>query len=441
MDEVVVDSARSPRARRSRFAIGVLLALFAGSVVGAGACRRHAPAPRGVDAAVATPLTPRKPGPPPPTTPKLEMPSLARTLSDSFASAAQAIRPCVVRLDVEGSGGEEPGHTRGPGSSRFLPPSFAHPLQRRVVGPRSSVLGTGSGVIIDAAGNILTNSHVVRGAEKVTIRLVDQRSFPGKVIGADPLTDVAVVRFETPPPDLIEARLGNSDRLRTGEWVIAIGSPLGMEQTVTAGIVSGVGETGSHFRFQSGERVRKYIQTDAEINPGNSGGPLVDLQGEVMGINTLINVGPGGSYGFAIPINEAFEVARVLVKEGRMRYPYIGVSVVNVSDAPRGLLVRAGKNTPVVGALAASVTPGGPAGRAGIAAGDIITRVAGLEIKTASDLLAAVSAQRIGDTVEVQVSRNGTARAGTIKIVEYERRSGRAGHRGARFVAVASPPR
>jgi S1-C subfamily serine protease len=369
------------------------------------------------------------------------MPSLARTLSDSFASAAQAIRPCVVRLDVEGSaGGDEPGHTRGPGPSSYLPRSFAHPLQRRVVGPRSSVLGTGSGVIIDTAGNILTNSHVVRGAEKVTIRLVDQRSFPGKVIGTDPLTDVAVVRFETPPPDLIEARLGNSDRLRTGEWVIAIGSPLGMEQTVTAGIVSGVGETGSHFRFQSGERVRKYIQTDAEINPGNSGGPLVDLEGEVMGINTLINVGPGGSYGFAIPINEAFEVARVLVKEGRMRYPYIGVSVVNVSDAPRGLLVRTGKTMPSAGALTASVSPGGPAGRAGIAAGDVITKVAGLEIKTASDLLAAVSAQKIGDTVSVEVMRNGTARAGNVTIVEYERR-GRAARRGARFVAVATPPR
>jgi S1-C subfamily serine protease len=214
-----------------------------------------------------------------------------------------------------------------------------------------------------------------------------------------------------------------------------------MEQTVTAGIVSGVGETGAHFRFQSGERVRKYIQTDAEINPGNSGGPLVDLQGEVMGINTLINVGPGGSYGFAIPINEAFEVARVLVKDGRMRYPYIGVSVVNVGDAPKGLLVRAGRNAPSVGALAASVTPGGPAGRAGIAAGDVITKVAGLEIKTAADLLAAVSAQKIGDTVAVEVLRNGNARLGNVRIVEYERRSSRAARRGGRFVVVASPPR
>jgi S1-C subfamily serine protease len=422
-----------------------MLALALGGAalsLGMGACRQPVHAPGRVDAAPAgTPsLTPRHPGPPPPTTPKLRMPSLARTLSDSFASAAQAIRPCVVRLDVEGpAGSDEPGHTRGPGASSYLPPSFAHPLQRRVAGSRSAVLGTGSGVIIDTAGNILTNSHVVRGAEKVTIRLVDQRSFPGKVIGADPLTDVAVVRFETPPPDLIEARLGNSDRLRTGEWVIAIGSPLGMEQTVTAGIVSGVGETGSHFRFQSGERVRKYIQTDAEINPGNSGGPLVDLEGEVMGINTLINVGPGGSYGFAIPINEAFEVARVLVREGRVRYPYIGVSVVNVSDAPRGLLVRAGKVAPASGAIAAAVTPGGPAGRAGIAAGDVITKIGGIEVRTAAELLAAVSAQRIGDTVAVEVLRNGTARAGNVTIVEYERRYGRAARRGARFVAVATP--
>lgn len=409
------------RRARSRGAEGLVgrILLVASLAAAPGACHRPMgviePEPEPATTFATVAMTPRRSGPPAPTTPKVEPPSQARTLSDAFASAAKAIRPCVVRLDVEGAPGKSSGE--------------------RDAGP---IQGTGSGVLLDESGNILTNSHVVRGAEKVTIRLVDQRTFAGKVIGADPLTDVAVVRFEEPPPGLIQARIGNSDRLRTGEWVIAIGSPLGMEQTVTAGIVSGVGETGSHFRFQSGERVRKYIQTDAEINPGNSGGPLVDLEGEVVGINTLINVGPGGSYGFAIPINEASEVARVLVKEGRIRYPYIGVSVVSLSDAPKGLLEKAGKNKPREGAIAAAVTVGGPAGRAGIAVGDVITKVAGRPIKSAGDVVAAVTAQKIGDTVEVEVMRNGSARSESVTIVEYERRARRSSFRGARFVVVAS---
>src|SRR5262249_39106975 len=157
------------------------------------------------------------------------------------------------------------------------------------------VHGTGSGIIVDEAGDILTSSHVVRDFQKVTIQLPDERSFAARVVGTDPLTDVGVVRIEKAPSGLVAARLGDSDKLRIGEWALAVGSPLGLDQTVTVGIISGVGATGSHFRFESGERVRKYIQTDAKINPGNSGGPLVNLVGEVIGINTLINVGPGGS--------------------------------------------------------------------------------------------------------------------------------------------------
>ena len=238
---------------------------------------------------------------------------------------------------------------------------------------------------------MLTNGHVVRGARKVTIGLADQRKFAARVIGTDPLTDVGVVRFEKPPPGLVAARLGDSDRLRIGEWTIAVGSPLGMDQTVTVGIISGVGATGSHFRFESGERVRKYIQTDAKINPGNSGGPLVNLEGEVVGINTLINVGPGGSYGFAIPINQAWQVAGLLIKDGHVRYPYIGVAVSTLSDVPKALRDRVGTNLPPEGALVSSVAPGGPADGAGLAAGDVITKIAGRVVKTGSDVVAGIS--------------------------------------------------
>ena len=139
--------------------------------------------------------------------------------------------------------------------------------------PPSGLHGTGSGVFVDGAGDVLTNGHVVRGARKVTIELADQRKFAARVIGTDPLTDVGVVRFESAPSGLVAARLGNSTRLRIGEWTIAVGSPLGMDQTVTVGIISAVGATGSHFRFESGERVRKYIETDAKIKPGQLGRP------------------------------------------------------------------------------------------------------------------------------------------------------------------------
>ena len=192
-----------------------------------------------------------------------------------------------------------------------------------------------------------------------------------------------------------------------------------MDQTVTVGIISGIGATGNRFRFESGERVRKYVQTDAKINPGNSGGPLVNLEGEVVGINTLINVGPGGSYGFAIPIKQASQVADVLIKDGHVRYAYIGVSVSSVADVPKSVRARAGANLPAEGALVGAVAPGGPAEAAGIEAGDVITKVAGRPIKTGSDVVAVVSDQRIGGSVSVGISRDGRAHNVDVKVQDY----------------------
>jgi len=394
--------------------------LAAGALVTAAGCGRHLPTPHPAEAAPAlpAPTVPAADG----VTAKIRPSPVATALSDAFADAAAAIRPSVVRLDVEEtldpSDLKDADQTPEPDLPDFLQHFFGLGGKKRP-GHRVPVAGTGSGVIIDARGDILTNSHVVRGAEKVTIKLPDQRSFPGRVIGADPLTDVAVVRFEKTPPGLVAARLGDSTKLRAGQWIIAVGSPLGMDQTVTAGIVSGVGATGGHFRFESGERVRHYIQTDAEINPGNSGGPLVDLEGEVLGLKTILNVGPGGGYGFAIPVAQAAEVANTLIKEGRVRYPYIGLSVVALADLPPSLLDQLGPGLPRRGAIVATVALGGPAVTAGLKPGDIITKIAGRAIDTSGDVVGSVSAQHIGGEAAIDYVRGGAARATQIKIGEY----------------------
>jgi serine protease Do len=406
----------------------VAAGLGASAIAGAGCWGRSAPTPAAATTApAAAPLPPLPPSvrstpPSPPAsgvTPKVQPSREALALSDAFANAAAAIRPSVVRLDVEGLG--DPSSVAESGEHPPDKPDFLHRLLGRGQAPkhRVPIHGTGSGILLDGKGDILTNSHVVAGADKVTIKLSDQRSFIGRVIGTDPLTDVGVVKFEKAPAGLVAARLGDSDKLRIGQWIIAVGSPLGMAQTVTAGIVSGVGETGSDFRFISGERVRKYIQTDAEINPGNSGGPLVSLEGEVLGLNTLINVGPGGSYGFAIPINQVSRVAATLIKEGRVRYPYIGVSVVAVADIPDALREQLGQGLPQAGAIVASVAPGGPADAAGLKPGDIVTKVAGRPIKRSGDLVADISDQAIGGDVVVDYTRGANSGSLHVKVGEY----------------------
>jgi serine protease Do len=378
-----------------------------------GACNRAGGAPTG--GPVAPPATTAARTAAPGVSPKLEPTAEAQALSNAFAGAAKAIRSSVVRIDVEGIPPEALGEHALPPDM----PEFLRKFLEQEAPPQKELRGTGSGVIVDGAGDVLTNGHVVRHARKVTLELADQRKFAARVVGTDPLTDLGVVRFEKLPPDLVAARLGNSDHLRIGEWAIAVGSPLGMDQTVTVGIISGVGATGGHFHFESGERVRKYIQTDAKINPGNSGGPLLNLEGEVIGINTLINVGPGGSYGFAIPINQAWQVAGALIKEGRVRYPYIGLSVTSLSEVPANAPERIGTLLPAEGALVRGVAPGGPADGAGIEPGDVITKIGGRPVKTGGDVVASISDQRIGGAVSVDYSRDGRTHATVVKVVEY----------------------
>jgi Do/DeqQ family serine protease len=330
----------------------------------------------------------------------------------------------VVRIDVEieqarvaerDDGDDE----MAPFLRRFF--QFGPGMPEPSPGPQR---GTGSGVIMDARGSIVTNRHVVSGATRVKVTFTDGRDFTAKTVGTDAETDVAVIRLEKPPADLVAARLGDSDKLDVGEWVLAVGSPLGLDQTVTAGIVSGLGKVGRHVQM-SGGRVRHYIQTDAKINPGNSGGPLVNLSAEVVGINTLINTGPGGAYGFAIPINQVRMVATSLLKEGRVRYAYLGVLVGDLEALDPARKSALG---PVDhGALVNQVTPGGPAAKAGLQPGDVITDIDGRKMEAAGDVIDYVSTRAIGSRVNVALVRGGKPQKVSVELGELPSVDARAG--------------
>jgi serine protease Do len=357
-------------------------------------------------------------------TPKTQVPQEARSLSQAFASTAKALRPSVVRLDVELEGPKiRDRHMRSddvpPDMERFFEHFFGAPFDG-VPQPNAPGRGTGSGIVIDGSGDIITNSHVAERAAKVTVIFADGREFPAKVVGTDPKTDIAVVRIQNPPPNLVAARLGDSSSLEVGEWVLAIGSPLGLDQSVTAGIVSGKGRV-THNVHMSGERMREYIQTDAKINPGNSGGPLVNLQGEVIGINTLINVGPGGAYGFAIPINQARQIAQSIVTDGRVRHAWLGVSIGDVKDGSKlgddGEPEKGGKSgkvAPVKAAWINRVMPSSPADKAGVHVGDVITQIDSQRIDGAADVVDYVSSKKVGSKVTLAYLRDG--KTGNVQV-------------------------
>jgi serine protease Do len=377
------------------------------------------PAPAANEPSAAAPLQPSGP-----VTPRTEAPNEARVLSSAFSAVARALRPSVVRIDVEiaprvaqnGGGAEgDEDEQMAPFLRRFF--QFGPGMPEPSPGPQR---GTGSGVVMDARGDIITNRHVVSGATKVNVTFSDGREFAAKTLGTDAETDVAVIRLAEPPPDLVAARIGDSEKLEVGEWVLAIGSPLGLDQTVTAGIVSGKGKVGRHVQM-SGGRVRHYIQTDAKINPGNSGGPLVNLSSEVVGINTLINTGPGGAYGFAIPINQVRRVAESLMKEGRVRYAYLGVVVGEVSEMDAAAARAA---PPGTAALVSEVTPGGPAAKAGLRGGDFIIDLDGKKMDGAGDVIDYVSTRGIGAHVAVGVWRDGKRQAVDVVLGELPSQDG-----------------
>lgn len=276
------------------------------------------------------------------------------------------------------------------------------------VRPESQSLG--SGFIISRDGYILTNAHVVADADEIVVRLVDKREFPAKVIGADSSSDVALIQIDA--KDLPVVVLGSPDKLKVGEWVVAIGSPFGFDNSVTAGIVSAKGRT------LPAENYVPFIQTDVAINPGNSGGPLFNMDGEVVGINSQIYSRTGGFMGlsFAIPIDVAMDVQQQLRADGRVRRGRIGVAIQEITSA----LAESFGLPDTRGALVSTIEPGGPAEKAGVLQGDVIVRFDGKAIESANDLPRVVSATRPESTVKMRISRGGTERDLSITVGEWK---------------------
>jgi serine protease Do len=326
----------------------------------------------------------------------------SRGLPD-FADLVAAVGPAVVNVTVIERAGRNQQRAADPFGSDDDSDDPLSDFFRRFGIPRNNTprdtppsRGVGSGFIISPDGYILTNTHVVQNASKITVRLTDRREFDAKVIGTDERTDVAVIKIVA-KGDLPTVKLGDSDRLRPGQWVLAIGSPFTFENSVTAGVVSGTART-------VGEAYVPFIQTDVAVNPGNSGGPLFNLNGEVVGINSQIfsNTGSFAGISFAIPIDVAVGVKDQLIKSGHVVRGRIGVSVQPVTAA---LAENFGLDRPR-GAVVASVEPGSPADKAGIEAQDIILAVNGKQIELRDELPAVISAIRPGQTAQLDIWRD-----------------------------------
>jgi len=317
-----------------------------------------------------------------------------------FSALVAKQGPAVVRITVTQD--HEKVASRGfPGMPDLdqLPPWFRNlPMpQPPSEGPSR---GMGSGFIVSPDGVILTNAHVVDGADEVMVKLLDKREFKAKVLGVDKTTDIAVIKIDA--KDLPVVRIGNPETTRVGEWVVAIGAPYGLENTVTSGIVS------AKSRSLPGDAAVPFIQTDAAVNPGNSGGPLFNLKGEVIGVNSQIFSRSGGFQGlaFAIPIDVAMNVKDQLQQHGKVSHGRLGVSIqeVNQSLAETFGLPKPG------GALVGTVMKDGPAAKAGIEPGDVIVKFDGKEIAQSSDLPPLVASVKPGSTVPIEVWRNGKAK-------------------------------
>ena len=274
-------------------------------------------------------------------------------------------------------------------------------------GNKGDRAGSGSGVLVTPDGFILTNSHVVAGATRLEVATVEGRQLGARLVGDDPDTDLALVRVDA-AINLSAARLGDSKRLRRGQLVVAIGNPLGFESTVTTGVVSALGRS---LRSRTGRLIEDVIQTDAALNPGNSGGPLVSSQGEVVGINTAVILGAQGIC-FAVAANTAKFVLGELLRHGRVRRAYIGIAAQQIAVARR-LQLAAGL-TQTSAAVIASLEPGSPAALAGLMTGDMIVALDGHPITGADDLIRALTGERIGELVAIEVLRLGKRRQFTL---------------------------
>jgi Do/DeqQ family serine protease len=323
--------------------------------------------------------------------------SLPEALQQSFVGVADHVRPAVVHLGTIQRAKMRRGPSTPPGTDDpFFKDFFNQFFGSEGPAPRGEYRqpGLGSGVIIDKRGLVLTNFHVVKGADEITIRLSDKREYRGQILGTDPKTDLAVVRFQ-PDHGLTVAALGNSDALRVGEWALAIGNPFGLDQTVTVGVISATGRSDVGIATYE-----NFIQTDASINPGNSGGPLVNLKGEVIGINTAI-VAAGQGIGFAIPINMVKRVVDQLVDKGKVVRGWIGVALQPLSLELAQSLGLDGTTGAVVG----STITGSPAAKAGLTQGDVILTYNKIPVEDYRHVQRLVADTAVGRTVTIEVLR------------------------------------
>jgi Do/DeqQ family serine protease len=348
-----------------------------------------------------TQLLPTKPFIPQPSIAQLAAPLSGQGDQNFIAKAVEKVGPAVVRIDSSRTVKTE------------LPPGFNDPFFRQFFGadiPKNrTAVGTGSGFIISNDGIILTNAHVVEGTETVTVLLKDGRKLQGKVLGRDSLTDVAVVKIQA--NNLPTVQVGDSDQLRPGEWAIAIGNPLGLDNTVTAGIISATGRTSGDIGVPD-KRVG-FIQTDAAINPGNSGGPLLNQYGQVIGMNTAIIGGGAQGLSFAIPIKTAQRIANQLVATGKVSHPFLGIRMTTLSaDLKQRINSDPSSKVQIQdeeGVVIYEVLPSSPALKAGLKVGDVIKKIDGKEITKASQIQQAVENTSVGQSLKVEVNRNGKA--------------------------------
>src|SRR5215470_6030617 len=339
----------------------------------------------------------------------------------NFSELAENVRPGVVNIqvvkkvkNVAFGSRNFPGNPFGENSPFG---DFFGPFSEGNPSPAPQQQGVGSGFVMSRDGYILTNNHVVEDADQIKVKLATGKEYDGKVVGRDPKTDLALVKIDA--SDLHALPLGNSDELKVGSWVVAVGSPFGLEQTVTAGIVSAKGRAIGSGPYDN------FIQTDASINPGNSGGPLINTKGEVVGINTAI-LAQGKGIGFAIPINMAKDIAPQLQEKGHVTRGWLGVSIQEMTpEVAQSFGLKDNK-----GALVAQVMSGSPAEKADIEQGDVIVEFDGKAISESKDLPQVVASTPVGKSVNVKVLRNGKTLDRSVKISEMEETN----------VAVANAP-
>ncbi|RCJ25393.1 serine protease [Nostoc sp. ATCC 43529] len=349
-----------------------------------------------------------------------QSPATSAIGSSSFVTAAvNRVGTAVVRIDTERT------------ITRRIDPFFQDPFFRRFFGDgfpqqipsEQQLRGLGSGFIIDKSGLVLTNAHVVDKADKVTVRLKDGRTFEGKVQGIDEVTDLAVVKINA-GNDLPVAPLGSSSNVQVGDWAIAVGNPLGFDNTVTLGIVSTLKRSSAQVGIS--DKRLDFIQTDAAINPGNSGGPLLNGRGEVIGINTAIRPDAMG-IGFAIPIDKAKAIASTLQRDGKVAHPYLGVQMLTLTPE----LAKQNNTDPnspiqipeINGVFVMQVIPNSPAASAGIRRGDIIVQVDGKPITTAEQLQNLVEDSRLGQVLQVKVQRGNQTQQISVRTGELQNAS------------------